>query len=329
MSEVRPALNCVTVESMASDDRNSYAIKDLKIKTGPITQVEEGWLLNPLCAASITLLGSTFETAQSVKGLLEQSFDGQSDSVRKLASLIETHTLVFKEFRHTLETYRVRCFAELEKLKANSLEYKEAFLGSGEVVGESETMTTEAIRQLFRRSGYSLRQFALERGLSYSTVTSHFAGRKTSTHIHEAAARKARELEVAERQDEVLYSLQSRAEQLACVPPTAAETLPIWDSKADTVLVATQIIERFRRAATLTLDDVHRIDPAGAFGTLWRISGPIDRLTCAECRELMRQEFTSERIPAVPVHPGCRCTVVLDTSELECGMQTAPRNEKP
>jgi hypothetical protein len=302
---------------MPSDERNPYAIKDSEINTGRIIQVDEGWLLNPQCSASITLLGSTFETAQAVKRVLEQSYNEQSDSVQQLAVLIGTHGLVFKELRHTLEVYRMRCSAEFEKLKADSLEYREAFANSPEAVGEA--MTSEEIRQLFRQSGYSLKQFAAERGLSYPAVTSHFGGRKTSVHIHEAAKKKATELKAIQRQDEVLSDLRFRAEELAGVPPTAAEALPIWDGEADAVVVATQIVERFRSAATLTLHDIHRIDPGGVYGTLWKIHGPTDVLTCAECRELMQQKFKSNEIPVVPVHPGCRCTVILDTSELECG----------
>jgi hypothetical protein len=297
------------------DMRNPYAIKGTEINTGRIIQVGVGWLLNPLCAASITLLVSTFETAQAVKRVLEQSYNEPSDSVQKLAVLIGTHGLVFKELRHTLETYRMRCSAEFEKLKADSLEYREAFANSPEAAGEA--MTSQEIRQLFRQSGYSLKQFAAEHKLSYSAVTSHFGERKTSVHIHEAAKTKAGELKAIQRQDEVLSALRFRAEELAGVPPTAAEALPIWDGEADAVVVATQIVERFRSAATLTLHDIHRIDPGGVYGTLWKIHGPTDVLTCAECRELMQQKFESNEIPVVPVHPGCRCTVILDTSELE------------
>jgi len=297
------------------DERNPYAIMDPEIDTGRILEVDEGWLLNPQCTASITLLGSTCEAARAVKRVLEQSYIDQSDSVQQLAVLIRTHGLIFKELSHTLEAYRMRCSAEFEKLKSDALEYREAFANSPEAVGEA--MTVEEIRQLFRQSGYSLRQFAAERGLSYPAVTSHFRGRKTSVHIHEAAKKKARELKVIQWQDEVLSDLRFRAEELAGVPPTAAEALPIWDGEADTVLVATQIVERFRSAATLTLHDIHRIDPGGVYGTLWEIHGPTDVLTCAECRELMRQRFKSDEIPVVPVHPGCRCTVILDTSELE------------
>jgi hypothetical protein len=304
---------------MPSDERNPYAIKNPEVNTGRIIQVDEGWLLNAQCSASITLLGSTFETAQAAKRMLEQSYNEQSDSVQQLAVLIGTHGLVFKELRHTLEAYRMRCSAEFEKLKADSLEYREAFADSTEGVGQ--VMTSEEIRQLFRQSGYSFKQFATERGLSYSAVTSHFGGRKTSVHIHEAAKKKATELKAIQRQDEVLSDLRFRAEELAGVPPTAAEALPIWDSEADAVVVATQIVERFRSAATLTLHDIHRIDPGGVYGTLWKIHGPTDLLTCAECRELMQQKFKSNEIPVVPVHPGCRCTVILDTSELECGSQ--------
>ena len=301
------------------DERNPYAIKDPEIDTGRIIQVDEGWLLNPQCSASITLLGSTFETAQAVKRVLEQSYNDQSHSVQQLAVLIGTHGLVFKELRHSLEAYRMRCSAEFEKLKADSLEYRKAFANSPEAVGEA--MTNEEIRKLFRQSGYSLKHFAAELSLSYSAVTSHFGGRKTSVHIHEAAKKKARELKVIQRQDEVLSDLRFRAEELAGVPPTAAEALPIWDGEADAIVVATQIVERFRRGATLTLHDIQQIDPGGVYGTLWKIHGPTDVLTCAECRELMQQKFKSNEIPVVPVHPGCRCTVILDTSELECGSQ--------
>jgi hypothetical protein len=296
------------------DERNPYSIKDPEIDTGRILQVDEGWLLNPQCIAPITLLGSTCETAQGVKRVLEQSYNDQSDSVQQLAVLIGTHRLIFKELSHTLEAYRMRCSAEFEKLK-DSLEYKKAFANSPSTVGEA--MTSEEIRELFRQSGYSLRQFSAELGLSYSAVTSHFGGRKISVDIHEAAKKKAEELKAVQRQDEVLSDLRFRAEELAGVPPTAAEVLPIWDGEADAVLVATQIIERFRSAATVTLHDIHWIDPGGVYGTLWKIQGPTDVLTCAECRGLMQQKFKSNEIPVVPVHPGCRCTVILDTSEIE------------
>jgi hypothetical protein len=298
------------------DKRNPYAIKDPEINTGRIVRVDEGWLLNPQCTAPITLLGSTFEAAQAVKRVLEQSYSEQRESVKQLAVLIGMHGLVFKELRHTLEAYRMRCYAEFEKLKANSLEYREAFANLPVALG-GEAMTSGEIRQLFRQSGCSLKQFSAELRLSYSAVASHFGGRKTSVHIHEAAEKKARELKAIHRQDEVLSDLRFRAEELAGVPPTAAEALPIWDGEADAIVFATQIVERFRRAATLTLHDIHRIDPGGVYGTLWKIHGPTDVLTCAECRELMEQKFKSNEIPVVPVHPGCRCTVILDTSELE------------
>jgi hypothetical protein len=297
------------------DERNPYAIKDPRINTGPITQVDEGWLLNPLCTASITLLGSTFEMAQAVKRVLEESYDEPSGSVKELGVLIGTHGLVFKELRHTLEAYRMRCSVAFEKLKVDSLDYREAFANAPKALGEG--MTSEEVRQIFRQSGYSLKQFAAEFGLSYPAVTSHFAGRKTSVQIHEAAKKRAGELKAIQRQDEVLSDLQFTAERLAGVPPTAAEVLPIWEGEADAAVVATQVVERFRRAATPTLHDIHRIDPGGVYGTIWTILGPTDVLTCAECRELMQQKFRSNEIPVVPVHPGCRCTVILDTSELE------------
>jgi hypothetical protein len=62
-------------------ERTPYAITDPEIDTGRILQVDEGWLLNPQCTASITLLGSTCETAQAVKRVLEQSYNDQSHSV--------------------------------------------------------------------------------------------------------------------------------------------------------------------------------------------------------------------------------------------------------
>jgi hypothetical protein len=253
--------------------------------------------------------------AQAVKRVLEQSYDEPSDSVQQLAVLIGTHGLVFKELRHTLEAYRIRCSAAFEKLKTDSLEYREAFANAPEALAEG--MTIEEVRQLFRQSGYSLKQFAAELGLSYSAATSHFGGRKTSVQIHEAAKKKAGELKAIHRQDEVLSDLRFTAERVAGVPPTAAEVLPIWEGEADATVVATQVVERFRRAATLTLRDVHRIDPGGVYGTIWTILGPTDVLTCAECRELMQQKFKSNEVPVIPVHPGCRCTVILDTSQLE------------
>ena len=105
------------------DERNPYVIKDPGLDTGRILQVDEGWLLNPQCTAFITLLGSTCETAQAVKRVLEQSYDDQSDSVQQLALLIRTHGLSFRELRNTLEAYRMRCFAEFEKLKARRDEH--------------------------------------------------------------------------------------------------------------------------------------------------------------------------------------------------------------
>jgi hypothetical protein len=87
---------------MTSDERDGqhlYAIKDPEINTGRITEVDEGWLLNPLCTASITLLSSTFERAQAVKRVLEQSYNQPNHSVQELAVLIVTHGLVFKELR--------------------------------------------------------------------------------------------------------------------------------------------------------------------------------------------------------------------------------------
>lgn len=62
------------------DGRNPYGINHPEIDTGRILQVDEGWLLNPQSTASITLLGSTCETAQAVKRVLEQSYNDQGDS---------------------------------------------------------------------------------------------------------------------------------------------------------------------------------------------------------------------------------------------------------
>jgi hypothetical protein len=293
------------------DGRNPYAIKNLSINTGQVIQADDGWLLNPLCTAPITLVGSPVETAQAVKRVLDQSFNNYYESVQGLAVLVGTYGLIFKEIRQTLEAYRTRCSAEFEKLKANSLEYREAFANAP--VALDEALTSGEVRQLFRQSGYSLKQFAAESGLSYSAVTSHFGGRKSSVHIHEAAEKKARALRTIEQQDEVLFDLRFRAEGLAGVPPTAAEALPIWDAEIETNVVATQIVERFRRSATPTLHDVQRIDPGGAYGTLWNVQGPTDVFTCVECRDLMRRKFTSNAIPAIPVHFGCRCSLILDT----------------
>ncbi len=60
---------------MNSEKQRSYALKDHNINTGRIVRVDGGWLLNPLCSASVTLLGSTFEMAQAVKNLLEESYN--------------------------------------------------------------------------------------------------------------------------------------------------------------------------------------------------------------------------------------------------------------
>lgn len=303
---------------MAGDDReqrNPYAINDLRINTGQIVQVDEGWLLNPVSTAPITLLDAPFEIVQAVKRLLEQSYNAPKEAGRDLAALIERYGLVFKELRHTLEAYRLRCFAEFEKLKADSFEYKEAFSEPSETVDQA--MTREEIRQVFRECGYSLKQFATERALPYSAVTSHFGGKNTSARIRVAAEQKARALGRIHRQDEVLFALRLSAQELAGVPPTAAEALPIWEGEADAMLVANQIVDRFRHVGAINLDSIRRIDPGGAYGTLWKIHGPTDVLTCAECQQMMQRVFATNQIPEVPIHPGCRCTLLLDISELE------------
>ncbi len=293
------------------DGRNPYAIKNPGINTGQVIQADDGWLLNPLCTAPITLVGCPFETAQAVKRVLEESFNNYFESVQELAVLIETYGLIFKEIRQTLEAYRMRCSVEFETMKADSQEYREGFAKSPEAVGEA--MTTEEIRRVLRQAGYSLNQFAKESGQSYAAVTSHFGGRKISAHIHEAAEKKASAFRTIQRQDEVLSDLRFRAEGLAGVPPTAAEALPIWDAEIETNVVATQMLERFRRSATPTLHDIQRIDPGGVYGTLWSVQGPTDVLACVGCRDLMRRKFTSNAIPVVPVHFGCRCSLILDT----------------
>jgi len=121
-----------------------------------------------------------------------QYYDAPVDSVQQLATLIGTYGLLFKELQHTLAAYRLRCFVEFEQLKIHSLEYREAFAEPSE--GAGEEMSREEIRQQFRDRGYSLKQFAAETGLSYSVVTSHFGGKKTSDRVDGEAQKRAKEL---------------------------------------------------------------------------------------------------------------------------------------
>lgn len=296
--------------------RNPYAIDDPRIYTGQIVRVDNGWLLNPVSTAPITLLDASFETAQDVRRVLERSYNEPENSVRELAELIERLGLTFEELRHTLEAYRLRCFAAFEKLKSESQEYMEAF-AEQPVPAPGETMSRDDIRGLFRDCCYSLKRFATEGGFPYSTVTSHFAGKKLSAPIQEAAQKVALQLRLTHRREEVVSDLQWRAEELAGVPPTAAEVLPIWEGELKPKTLATQIVDRFRQAGATNLHQIRMIGPDGSYETRWKLFGPIDVLTCAECRELMGRTCSSKEIPAVPVHPGCRCTLVLDTSDLQ------------
>ena len=296
--------------------KNPYAIQDPHTEIGEIVRVSDGWLLNPVSTAPITLLGATREIAEAVKGLLEQSYNAPEDSTSDLADLIEKHSLSFKELRHTLEAYRVRCLPEFERLKSESNEYSEAFAEPNPCDSNAE-MDCGEIRDVFRNCWYSLKQFAQESGFPYSAVLAYFGGRKVSASIHEAAQKVAASLSRDHRRQEILSDLRFRAQELAGVPATAAEVLPIWDGDVDTRALARQIVERFRQAGAINLHQIHTIDPDGTYRTLWTISGPIDKLTRAECRELMERVFTVKEIPAVPVHPGCRCTLIIDTSELE------------
>jgi len=296
--------------------RNPYAIDDPRIYTGQIVQVGNGWLLNPVSTASITLLDASFDNAKDVKRLLEQSYTAPEESARGLAALIETHALTFKELRHTLEAYRLRCFAVFEKLKSESQEYGDAF-AEQPVPASSETMTRDDIRGVFRDCWYSLNQFAIEWGFPYSAVTSHFAGKRLSAPIQEAAQKIALQLRFTRRREGVVLDLQHRAEELAGVPPTAAEVLPIWEGELQPMSIATLVVNRFRKAGAINLHQIRMIDLEGSYGTRWRLHGPIDKLTCAECQELMERAVTGKEIPEVPVHPGCRCTILIDISDLE------------
>jgi hypothetical protein len=242
--------------------------------------------------------------------------------VRELAALIETQGLTFKELRHTLEAYRLRCFPILEKLKSESQEYRDAF--SEPVPAPSKTMTCDEIREVFRNCRYSLKRFAIDSGLSHSTVISHFRGKNQSPAIQQAAQKLAlqfRHTQLREQQDErkleVLFDLRYRAQELAGVPPTAAEALPIWESEMQPWAIAREILYRFNTACAINVHQIRMIDPDGFYGTRWNLFGPRDVLTCTECRELMARVFTSIEIPECPVHPGCRCTVTIDTSDYE------------
>jgi len=274
--------------------------------------------------APITLLDASFDTAKEVKRLLEQSHKAFRDSVRELAALIETQGLIFKEVRHTLEAYRLRCFPILEKLKSESQEYREVF-AQRPATAPNGTMTRDDIREAFHDSRYALKQFALDSGFSHSTVISHFRGKNPSPAIQQAAQKLAlqfRHTQLREQQDErkleVLLDLRCRAEKLAGVPPTAAEALPVWEGEPQPVAIATEVVHRFR---AVDLHRIRMIDPDGSYGTRWKLHGPIDNLTCVECRELMTRAFASREIPGCPVHPGCRCIVILDTSDLEKGIE--------
>jgi len=296
--------------------KNPYAIEDPHIHTGEIVRAGDGWLLNPVSTAPITLLGATREIAEAAKGMLERSYDAPEDSIRGLAGLIEMHLLTFRELRNTVESYRLKCFAEFEKLKSQSPEYCEAFAEPHPRDNEVE-LGRDEIRAVFRECWYPLKQFALESGFPYSAVLAHFGGKKISASIQEAAQKVAVSLRSDYRRQEILAELHFKAEELAGVPATAAEVLPIWDGGADAAAIARQVVERFRKAGAINLQQIRTIDPGGSYGTLWRVSGPVDRLTCAECKRLMEQAFAVGALPQVPVHPGCRCTLTIDTSELE------------
>jgi hypothetical protein len=296
--------------------RNPYAIDDPRIYTGQIVRVDNCWLLNPVSTAPITLLDASFETAQDVRRLLERSYGALENSVQELADLIQARGLRFKELRHTLEAYRLRCFPLFEKLKSESQEYVEAF-AEQPAPAPCDTMTRDDIRAVFRDCGYSLKQFSSEGGFPYSAVTSHFAGKKLSAPIQEAAQRIAIQLRLSDRREEILSELRFTAQELAGVPPTAAEVLPIWEGEPRPRAIAALIVDRFRQTGATNLHQIRTIDPDGSYGTRWKLFGPTDVLTCAECRGLMASALTAKEIPEVPVHPGCRCTILFDTSELE------------
>jgi hypothetical protein len=295
--------------------RNPYAIDDPRINTGQIVRVGNGWLLNPVSTAPITLLDASLDTAKDVKRILEQSYNAPEHSVQELAALIETRALTFRELRHTLEAYRLSCFALFEKLKSESQEYQEAI--AEQPAPAIETMTRDDILGVFRDCRHSLKDFASEEGFPYSAVISHFGGKRLSAPIHEAATNIALQLRLTHRREEVVSELQHTAEDLAGVPPTAAEVLPIWEREAQPAVIARQVVNQFRQAGAIDLHQIRMIDPDGSYGTRWKLHGPIDKLTCVECRELMEASFTVEEIPGCPIHPGCRCTIIGDISNLE------------
>jgi hypothetical protein len=296
--------------------RNLYAIDDPRVHTGQIVQAGDGWRLNPVSTAPITLLDASLDTANDVKRLLERSYNAPDDSVRELAALIGTRALTFKELRHSLEAYRLRCFPAFEKAKSESQEYRDAF-AEQPVPAPSETMTRNDIRVVFCDGWYSLKQFALDSGFPYRAVTAHFGGKRLSAPIQEAAQKVALRLRLTHRREEVVSGLRRRAEELASIPPTAAEVMPIWEGELQPMVIARQVVERFHRAGAINLHQLQTIDSDGSYRTPCTTTGPIDKLTCTECRELMERVFKIGEIPEVPVHPGCRCTLDLDTSELE------------
>jgi hypothetical protein len=46
--------------------------------------------------------------------------------------------------------------------------------------------------------------------------------------------------------------------------------------------------------------------------TRWKVVGPADKITCAECAAIISKSFAANEIPRVPVHFGCRCQLLLD-----------------
>lgn len=109
-----------------------------------------------------------------------------------------------------------------------------------------------------------------------------------------------------EEADGILADLQLEAEELAGVPTTAAMELPIWDlsiSEDEIQLPVAPCHQQAREHAALFESEGARVR--------WHVNGPNDKLTCDECRELLSQGFAASELPDMPVHPGCRCMLVV------------------
>jgi hypothetical protein len=286
---------------------NSYRVPGPQIE-GRITRTAEGWLLNPQGMAPITVCGCSEVLAAKAREILQRSYECPNESIADLAALIDEHDLKFKELMHSLQAYRQRCHEEFQRLEAQAKPLDTP-------VPPAYARTPDELKAILRASKLTQRAYAAKHGFSTTAVRAHLNARTFHPEIQAVIEKMEDQAHLAAEQIEIeerLWDLRYEAQRRAGVPGTAAEVLPIWDGEYSAKDLARSVIYRLRSPGSIDKRQMQLIDEGQMHPARWRTSGPIDILTCDECRLLMQRSFTASECPEVPVHPGCRCQLIVD-----------------